>query len=186
MREWCDKEGVEVWAYCLMTNHVHLIAVPERESALARGIGEAHRRYTRAINFRENWRGYLWQGRFASCPMDEEYLHVAVRYVEMNPVRARMVERAWDYPWSGAPAHIRGDGDQLVKVRAMLDRVEEWPEFLGQELSETELAALRRHSRTGRPLGSTDFVEHLETILGRGLRPKKTGPKGPWKHTRRR
>ncbi len=182
MREWCDKEAVAVWAYCLMSNHVHLIAVPETEAGLARAIGEAHRRYTRRVNFREEWRGYLWQGRFASCPMDEHYLLAAVRYVELNPVRARMVKHAWDYRWSSAAAHIRGEDDILVKVRPMLGRVADWSEYLGQELPESELNALRLHNRTGRPLGSEDFVANLELILGRTLKPLKPGPKGPWKH----
>ncbi len=87
MSEWCREEGVEIWAHCLMPNHVHLIAVPKSENGLRRAIGEAHRRYTRRINFREKWRGYLWQGRFASFIMDEPYLLAAVRYVELNPVR---------------------------------------------------------------------------------------------------
>lgn len=71
LKTWCGEEGIEIWAYCLMTNHVHLIVKPDKGSNLSRAIGETHRRYTRQINFRENWRGYLWQGRFASCPMDE-------------------------------------------------------------------------------------------------------------------
>ena len=98
LRQWCDKHEVAIWGYCLMPNHVHLIACPGNESGLSRAIGEAHRRYTRMINFRENWRGYLWQGRFASFPMDQSYLLAAARYVEMNPVRARLVERAEQYP----------------------------------------------------------------------------------------
>ena len=90
MSEWCWRCGVAVWAYCLMPNHVHLIVVPESEDGLRRGIGEAHRRYSRRINFREGWRGHLWQGRFASFPMDERHLMLAVRYVELNPVRAKL------------------------------------------------------------------------------------------------
>ena len=74
LKEWCGKEGVEIWAFCLMTNHVHLIVKPNKESNLSKAIGETHRRYTRRINFRKNWRGYLWQGRFASFPMDEKWL----------------------------------------------------------------------------------------------------------------
>ena len=97
MTDWCRKSGVEVWAYCLMPNHVHLIALPQSEDSLAKGIGEAHRRYTRMINFREKWRGYLWQGRFASFPMDERYLLVAARYIELNPVRAGLADRPEDY-----------------------------------------------------------------------------------------
>lgn len=184
LREWCDKEAVAVWAYCLMPNHVHLIAVPETEAGLARAIGEAHRRYTRRVNFREDWRGYLWQGRFASCPMDEHYLLAAVRYVERNPVRARMVRHAWDYRWSSAAAHVRGEDDELVKVGPMLDRVAEWQEYIGREPSKSEMNALRLHNRTGRPLGSEDFLTKLEKVLGRALRPQKPGPKGPWKHRR--
>jgi putative transposase len=94
LAEWCRKCRVVIWAYCLMPNHVHLIAVPESEDALRLGIGDAHRRYSRMINFRNNWRGHLWQGRFASFPMDETYLLAAVRYVEMNPVVAGLTEEA--------------------------------------------------------------------------------------------
>ena len=86
MAQWCREQGVRIWAYCLMPNHVHLVAVPSSEGGLRRAIGEAHRRYTRRVNFREGWRGHLWQGRFASFVMDESYLLAAARYVELNPV----------------------------------------------------------------------------------------------------
>ena len=89
MAEWCDTLDVEILAYCLMPNHVHLIVVPQSADGLRRAIGEVHRRYTRMINFREGWRGHLWQGRFASFVLDEPYLLTAARYVELNPVRAR-------------------------------------------------------------------------------------------------
>ncbi len=89
-----------------MPNHVHLIAVPEKENSLAQAIGEAHRRYTRRINFRKGWRGHLWQGRFSSYPMDDVYLMAAVRYVELNPVRARLVEIPELWKFSGASAHV--------------------------------------------------------------------------------
>ena len=102
MAEWCREEGVEIWSYCLMPNHIHLIAVPSSEDGLRRAIGEAHRRYTRRINFREKWRGYLWQGRFASFVMDEPYLVAAARYVELNPVRARLAVCADAWRWSSA------------------------------------------------------------------------------------
>ena len=91
MAEWCRKLRVEIWAYCLMPNHVHLLAVPESKDGLAKAVGEAHRRYTRHVNFREGWRGHLWQGRFKSYAMDESYLLSAVRYIELNPVRAKLV-----------------------------------------------------------------------------------------------
>ncbi len=177
MATWCRKEQVEVWAYCLMPNHVHMVAVPENEQGLARAVGEAHRRYTVRVNQRENWRGYLWQGRFSSYPLDEQYLLAAVRYVEQNPVRARLVERAWQYEWSSAAAHVRKRDDVLVKVKPMLGRVAHWRDYLGTEPDSTDTEMLRRHLRTGRPLGSPEFVESLEAKVGRALVPRKRGPK---------
>jgi putative transposase len=177
MGDWCSQERVEIWAYCLMPNHVHLVAVPESEQGFARAIGEAHRRYTARVNQREDWRGYLWQGRFSSCPLDEPYLLTAVRYVELNPVRAGLVKRAWQYPWSSAGAHVRGKDDVLVKVKPMLKRVADWREYLAAELDSTDMEILRRHTRTGRPLGSHKFVERLEAKIGRALAPGKPGPK---------
>ena len=97
-----ERFGVKYLAWCLMTNHVHLIAIPAEESSLARGIGEAHRRYTRYVNFREGWRGYLFQGRFHSFPLEGRYLLAAVRYVLRNPVRVGIARSPWDYPWSSA------------------------------------------------------------------------------------
>src|SRR3972149_902391 len=116
MGQWCKERGVAVWAYCLMPNHVHLIAVPKSEDGPRRAIGEAHRRYTRRVNFREQWRGHLWQGRFASFVMDEPYLLAAARYVELNPVRAQLVAHGGDWPWSSARAHLSGRDDRVVKV----------------------------------------------------------------------
>ena len=92
----CRAAGVEIWAWCLMPNHVHLMLVPPTPDALRRALSEAHRRYSRMVNFRQGWRGYLWQGRFASCPLDEAHALAAARYIELNPVRARLVARAAD------------------------------------------------------------------------------------------
>lgn len=177
MAQWCRTCGVEMWAYCLMPNHVHLIAVPNSEDSLRRGIGEAHRRYSRMINFREGWRGHLWQGRFSSFPMNEVYLLVATRYIEMNPVRAALVPDAESWPWSSVHAHIAGVDDELVRVNPLLEIVGNWKEFLGGTSKEEEVKKIRRHERTGRPLGGENFIKRLESLLGRCLRPRKTGPK---------
>lgn len=177
MGEWCAKCRVEIWAYCLMPNHVHLIAVPETEDGLRRGIGEAHRRYSRLVNFRENWRGHLWQGRFASFPMDETYLLAAARYVEMNPVRAHLVPDAASWPWSSARAHLSMTDDQLVKVEPLLEMVGDWRLFLGRA-GEEEMNDIRKHERTGRPLGAESFIERLESAMDRPLKRGKPGPKG--------
>jgi putative transposase len=177
MAEWCREEGVEIWSYCLMPNHVHLIAIPTTEDGLRRAIGEAHRRYTRRINFREKWRGYLWQGRFASFIMDEPYLLAAARYVELNPVRAKLVEQAHQWPWSSAQAHLKGSDDRLVKVRPLLAMIGDWKAFLKSAIAEEELRDLREHGRTGRPLGSSSFLDRLESLVGRVLKRQKPGPK---------
>jgi putative transposase len=177
MAEWCNKCDVEIWAYCLVPNHVHLIAVPESEDGLRRGIGEAHRRYSRMINFRENWRGHLWQGRFASFPMDETYLLAAVLYVEMNPVRANLAPDPASWPLSSVQAHLSGKNDGLVKVAPLLEMVGDWKLFLsGAE--EERLSDIRRHERSGRPLGAEGFIERLESNLSRTLKREKPGPKG--------
>ncbi len=177
MSEWCSKHGVDIWAYCLMPNHVHLIGVPQSIEGLARAIGEAHHRYTRRVNFREGWRGHLWQGRFASYVLDEAHLIAATRYVELNPVRARLVRVPGEYPWSSAAAHIAGQNDDLVKVAPLLGMVEDWSAFLAGETATEHVELLRLHERTGRPLGSDEFIGHLEKTIGRRLRRKRPGPK---------
>ena len=175
MADWCREEGVEIWSYCLMPNHVHLIAVPKTEKGLRRAVGEAHRRYTRGINFREKWRGYLWQGRFASFIMDERHLLAAARYVELNPVRAGLAANAEDWPWSSARPHLVAHDDRLVSVAPLLAMVSDWRALLESALPEEELRELRAHARTGRPLGSATFLERLEGVVGRLLRPQKGG-----------
>lgn len=175
MAEWCTERGVAIWAYCLMPNHVHLIAVPESKDALAHAIGEAHRRYTRRINFREKCRGYLWQGRFASFVMDEAYLVAAARYVELNPVRAGLVRDARDWAWSSARAHLSGRDDGLVRVAPLLAMIADWRGLLNSVMPEQELRDLREHGHTGYPLGNTTLVERLERVIARRLRPGKPG-----------
>ena len=177
MAEWCGREGVDIWAYCLMPNHVHMIAVPAAANSLARAIGEAHRRYSREINHREGWRGHLWQDRFTSFPMDETYLLTAARYVELNPVRAGLRKRPEAYPWSSAKAHLAGQDDALVKTAPLLELVPDWRGFLAGGLDEEPAEAMRRHERTGRPLGAASFVKRLEKKLRRPLVKGKPGPR---------
>lgn len=177
MSEWCGKYGVEIWAYCLMTNHVHLIAVPSDPGGMVKGIGEAHRRYTRMINFRKSWRGHLWQGRFLSYPMDERYLLSAARYIEKNPVRAGMCGKAEAYEWSSAKAHKQGKDDSLVKVKPVIDRIGNWSTYINMDNDSEEEIEIKCHERTGRPLGSDKFIEKIEKQLRRKLAKQKPGPK---------
>jgi putative transposase len=175
MRDSCERMRVEVWGYCLMPNHAHLIMVPRSADDLRRAIGEAHRRYTNAVNKREGWRGHLWQGRFFSCAMDERYTLAAARYVEMNPVRAGLVKKPEKYPWSSARAHLLGRDDQLVKVQPLLARVANWSSFLHDGDPSEIRDQLRKHETTGRPLGSDAFVASLERLLRRPLKARGPG-----------
>jgi len=158
-----------------MPNHVHLIAVPQSEDGLRRAIGEAHRRYTRRINFREDWRGHLWQGRFSSFVMDNKYLLAAVRYVAMNPVKAGLSKCPEQYRWSSAAAYLSGRSDPLVKVSALNKIIDDWREFFKERIDSELVETMRKHEHTGRPLGSEKFVLRLEKILDRLLLPKKAG-----------
>ena len=178
MSEWCMKFQVEIWAYCLMPNHIHLIAVPETKDGLNFAIGEAHRRYTRQINFREGWRGHLWQGRFASFIMEEPYLLTCTRYIELNPVRAGLAREPEGWRWSSARAHMKGKDDILVKTRPLLEIVSRpWGKFLSSDVQEPEIELFRKHERTGRPLGEDPFIKKMESLLDRKLKPQKPGPK---------
>lgn len=179
LRDQADRHGLRFEAWCLMTNHIHLIAIPKREDSLARGIGEAHRLFTRARNFREGVRGYLFQGRFGSYVMDPGRLVRAARYIELNPVRAGLVDRAGDYPWSSAGLHLgQAAADALWTGRRAVEIVGDWAEFLraGEEVDDGEVL---RHLSTGRPLGSGSFIRRLERKTGRPLARRVGGwPKG--------
>ncbi|PPR25944.1 MAG: hypothetical protein CFH38_00569 [Alphaproteobacteria bacterium MarineAlpha10_Bin1] len=173
----CAKERVAILAYCLMPNHVHLIAVPNKAESLGRAIGEAHRRYTRHVNGKKGWQGHLWQERFASFAMDESHLLMAARYIELNPLRAGLVRTPAKYAWSSIHAHLAGKDDGLVSVKPLHDLVADWPGFLRQGLDDNELQTLHRHERTGRPAGNDKFIGRLENRLQRVLKKQKPGPK---------
>ncbi len=176
VREQFETHNVGVRAWCLMTNHIHLIVVPETEGALATAIGRSHQRYTRGINFRQRKRGYLFQGRFHSCVMDKSYFLAAVAYVELNPVRASMCAAAWDYPWSSARFHVgMRKSDPLVCERDLLGMESRWRSHLRRE--EEHADALRKKTRTGRPCGDEAFVQAIESQTGRELTPNKPGPR---------
>jgi len=178
LKQQSDSFGLRIWAYCLMDNHVHLIVVPEVENSLARGVGETNRLYTRRINFSKGWKGYLWQGRFSSYPLDEKYLYNAVRYVERNPVRAKIVKTATEYRWSSARSHKEKKEDGLLEKFSLTDEIGDWDAYLEQKEDKEDLAIFRSYEKTGRPLGGGDFIRRLEGISGRILHKRKPGPKG--------
>jgi putative transposase len=150
LRHACAKAGTRVWAWCLMPNHVHLILVPNCAEGLAAALGPAHRRYGWGINQREGWTGAFWQSRFASVPLDEPHLHASFRYVELNPVRARLVNRPEEWRWSSARGHLGLAPEPLADLASARERIDDWRAFLDAGLEPEDHAALRHAERTGR------------------------------------
>ena len=174
--EWCAKADVECWGYCLMPNHVHLILTPRGEGGLRAMLAPLHWRYTYEVNKRERWTGYLWQGRFASYPMDDDHFIQASRYVGLNPVRAGLVQRAQDWAWSSVRAHLSGKDDQLVRTAPLRRRLlQNLPAFFDVDVSEEARRKLRRAAVTGRPLGGAEWLKALETSTGRTFSEPKRG-----------
>lgn len=190
LKEYSNKHKVEILAYCLMTNHIHLIAVPTTVDGLQRMLKPLHMRYAQHINRAHEWNGHIWQGRFFSSPLDEAYLWAAVRYVERNPVRAGLVELAENYRWSSAAAHCGNvmDGVLISKSRwsKQFAAADNWSEWLSEGDEMEKIQVLRRNTQKGLPCGNASFVKRLEKKAGRMLeyhpqgRPKmtETGNKG--------
>lgn len=182
LREHCRRQAVEVIAYCLMPNHVHLVLVPSNEAGLHRVLRPVHTRYAQRINRVRGWSGHLWQGRFFSSALDGDYFYAAVRYVERNPVRAGMVARAEDYRWSSAPAHCGLSPDELVSGErewsCALGSVGDWSGWLASRDGDPDEDSLRECTRQNKPCGSEPFVQELAAEVGRDLRIRPQG--GQW------
>jgi len=182
MAEECERFQLEILAWCLMRSYVHLVGVPAAEQALARAVGNAHRRYTRMRNFDEGVRGYLFQGRFSSCAMDERHLIASARYALLDPVVSRLAKRAWEYPWSSAAMHVGVPAtrslpgvDQWGSDRSHA----EWREMLTEPLDDRVITKIRQETMRGRPLGSEAFVNSIELAIGRSLRHVRRDPHRP-------
>jgi len=173
---YAERHGVAIWAYCLMSNHVHFVAVPAEGESLGRTYRDTHQAYAAWLNRKMGQSGHLWQGRFFSCVLDDPHLWAAARYVERNPVRAGLVTRAEDWPWSSAAAHCGRREDPLLSPIEMPWPVPDWSAYLRDE-DEAETTAIRRQTCTGRPWGGDGFIKTLESSLGRILHPRKRGPK---------
>ncbi len=183
LREYAQLYALSLLGYCLMPNHVHLIAIPQTSWALSQSLKQAHGRYAAYWNVRQSSTGHVWQGRFYSCPLDESHLWAALRYVELNPVRAGRVASPEQWRWSSAATHCGLTvPDPWLEMERWRKRwtAAQWREFLGEAESATHLHRLRHSTHTGRPLGSADFVAGLEALTSRPLaarkggRPKKT------------
>jgi putative transposase len=173
-----DRFGLEILGYCLMSNHMHLVGVPAGPQSLAKAVGRTDYRYTQAINRARRWSGHLWQNRFYSCPLDEVHQWRALAYVDLNPVRARLVRHARRYRWCSAAVHC-GGADPAGLVSAAVWRKRwgrgDWAAVLAQGQDQAALEAIRRHTHTGRPWGSEAFMTRIESQTGRLVRPRPVG-----------
>jgi putative transposase len=174
LRKNAKKFKLKFLSYCLMPNHLHLIAIPENRNSFAKTLGETQKRYTFVFNERKETKGYLFQGRFFSCPMDYIHLMSAIAYVELNPVVANLVNEPWQYPWSSAAFYV-GDrsNDPLVEHSYLLEDIKDWKKFLSQKMEIPK--ELLKKTRTGRPCGDNNFLKRIENITGRNLQLKKPG-----------
>jgi len=174
LRNYTRRYALDIWAYCLMTNHIHLIAVPNTELALARTIQMTHMRHTQRMNQLQQWTGHLWQGRFFACALDEAHCWAAIRYVEQNPVRAGVVTEAASYLWSSAAAHCGVREDPLLTPIPYQADIPDWAAWLAAE-DAVESAGIRQHTRRGHPAGSKSFLDALATRLGHAVQPRPRG-----------
>jgi putative transposase len=160
-----------------MPNHVHLVLAPSDPAGLALALSRAHRLYAGYFNARARQTGHLFQGRFGSLAMDEDHLIAAVRYLALNPVRARLVASASEWPHSSVRAHLAGVDDALVSVQPLRKRVANFADLLDSDPDDPAFSALRRNELIGRPLGSPDFLDTVSRQLNRAVTPAKRGRK---------
>ena len=177
LAEHCAAARVEVWAWCLMPNHVHLVLVPADADGLRRALAAVHRRYAGIIHTRRKRSGHFWQGRFGAVAMDEEHLAAALRYVSLNPVRARLVARAQDWRWSSTRAHLGSKDDGITALAPIRERFARFADLLETAPDAEQVARLRAAESVGRPIGNERFMARIERLTRRSLRPGKRGPK---------
>lgn len=178
LKQQAEKYGLTIMGYCLMTNHIHLIAIPAKEESLAKAVGRTHFIYTQYINRFHKRSGHLWQGRFYSCGLDEHHFFSAMRYIEHNPLRAGICRKPWNYEWSSAVVHIDEDSkSELLDLHRWYDMMQarQWKQLLMQKLPDKEIKVIRNGTLIGRPLGSDSFISKLEKLVGRRLRPLPVG-----------
>jgi putative transposase len=172
----CTTKQVEIMAYCLMPNHVHLIAIPTTEKGLSEALRDAHTAYAMYFNVKHGFVGHTWQSRPWIFVLDENHLWNAVRYVERNPVKAGIVEAAERYEWSSAAAHCGLRDDLLLtRSRPLLIPTESWAEWLSAVETAEQVKRMREHSAAEKPLGSPEFLRVLELKTGRKFVTQKRG-----------
>ena len=172
----CKAANVEVWAWVLMPNHVHLILTPADEDGLRRALAAVHRRYAGHVHERLRRTGHFWQGRFGSVALDEPHLCAALRYIALNPVRAGLVDQARDWRWSSVHTML-GSEDGVTTVAPVLERYPRFADLVATGPDPEAFDRLRHAESIGRPLGDDAFIARLEALTNRSLKPAKRGPK---------
>jgi len=173
------KFHLTILSYCIMNNHVHFIVIPKNEDSLASTFRIAHTRYSQYHNKKIQANGHLWQGRFYSCVLDDRHLIATARYVERNPVRAKIVKSPADYSWSSARSHIGISHNGIIDASELFKHVEikqeDWDEFIGESDEPDEVAVIRKYTMTGRPLGGAAFIQKLEKVFDKKLHALSVG-----------
>ncbi|MCK5451237.1 MAG: transposase [Candidatus Omnitrophica bacterium] len=180
LEKYKNEYKTEIVAYCLMPNHVHFIVIPRESNSLAMTFNVSHMRYAQYFNKKHERKGHLWQSRFYSCSLDEPHLYSAIRYVENNPVRANMVGNAKDWEWSSAKFHVSGNKEKgvlsLCENKKFIE-INDWQQYLdvAGEKKDTEAELIRKHTRTGKPLGDKNFIRKLEKVYGKRVHILRKG-----------
>lgn len=181
LRQLIGGQGCAIHAYCLMTNHVHLLLTAGKECSLPRVMHGLGQRYAYYFNRKYRRTGTLWEGRFKSCIVDSSnYVLACYRYIEMNPVRAGMVSRPEDYPWSSFKGNTGQLTDPLLVPHAEYAALGagQYAELCESSLSDELLREIREAATSGLPLGGEDFKARLvESGLARAHKRRAGRPK---------
>jgi len=176
LKEYSEKNSLDIWAYCLMSNHVHFVCVPRNDNSLARTLNTLHMRYSQYYNRKKGVTGHLWQGRYYSSMLDEMHLYAAIRYVENNPVRAGIVREPKDYTWSSARAHCDIVSDGILSDTCHLcDEIDDWSQYLRDDETAEVLEQLKMNVISGRPCGDEEFIKEVEAVVGKSLTIRPRG-----------
>lgn len=179
LKEYCKEQKVEILAYCLMTNHIHLIAVPTTQDGLQKVLKPLHMRYAQKINRERGWKGHFWQGRYFSSPLDGEYLLFTTRYIERNPIRVKKVRKAENYKWSSARGHCGTAQDDILTTKMKwlnkYEGIDNWSQWLSIKEEKEKTDLIRRNTEKGIPTGSGRFIRRLEKLAGRVLEYRPIG-----------
>ena len=174
--DYSRKYSLNIWAYCLMTNHVHFVTVPMEINSLAKTFNTLHMRYAQYFNKKKKLKGHLWQSRFYSCILDEKHVYASVRYVENNPVRAGIVGAPHEYKWSSAKSRIYKKHNPVLSNDCFLDKeIIDWSAYLMKSGDENLVVRIRESTKAGRPCGDEGFVTKMEGLMGRELKAQPRG-----------